>query len=339
MNEKDRRLVEFCAVNDCKGVLLHRRSNIAWVSDGADVGVAGSQEIGEASVVWTPKRKIVMTNNIETNRLALEEFDDEWDIVDHPWWESADVLSDEDEYICDVPVDRVAELRSSLTSDEIDRVSELGNDTAEVVQRVLFHIRSGMTEYEVAGDIRRFLQKRGIEAPVLLVGSDERIDRFRHPIPTKKHIERVVMVAVCARRHGLFVALTRLVYFGTLPDDLRDRHDAVCQVDAALRSATEPGVMWCDILEEGLRAYKDVGFEDEWKLHHQGGPMGYEARDFLVTPTERRLVEDHQLVGWNPSITGTKSEDTILSSTREVLTVMDNWPMTPHGRPDILRRA
>jgi hypothetical protein len=44
----------------------------------------------------------------------------------------------------------------------------------------------------------------------------------------------------------------------------------------------------------------------------------------------------NQLVGWNPSIAGTKSEDTILS-TGEVLTAARNWPMVG-SRPDILCR-
>ena len=65
--------------------------------------------------------------------------------------------------------------------------------------------------------------------------------------------------------------------------------------------------------------------------------MGYEPRDFLVTPSETRTVQTNQLVGWNPSIAGTKSEDTILSG-GEVITTMPDWPMCG-TRPDILRRT
>ena len=61
-----------------------------------------------------------------------------------------------------------------------------------------------------------------------------------------------------------------------------------------------------------------------------------EGRDYLVTPGETRRVVENQAVGWNPSITGTKSEDTILSS-GEVLTEMKNWPVRG-SRPDILCR-
>ena len=64
--------------------------------------------------------------------------------------------------------------------------------------------------------------------------------------------------------------------------------------------------------------------------------MGYAARDFLVTPRETRRVVERQLLGWNPSITGTKSEDTLLSD-GEVLTRTGAWPELD-GRPDILIR-
>jgi antitoxin VapB len=87
----------------------------------------------------------------------------------------------------------------------------------------------------------------------------------------------------------------------------------------------------------GQQVYRETGYADEWKQHHQGGPMGYEGRDYKATPTETRRVVENQAVGWNPSITGTKSEDTILSS-GEVITAMKNWPVCG-SRPDILCRG
>jgi hypothetical protein len=67
--------------------------------------------------------------------------------------------------------------------------------------------------------------------------------------------------------------------------------------------------------------------------------MGYEARDFKATPTETRTVKPDQVVGWNPSITGTKSEDTILvrADAPEIVTETGGWPLDD-GRPVILER-
>ncbi len=204
-------------------------------------------------------------------------------------------------------------------------------------------VKPGMTEHHLGGAVAGWLRDRGIQAHVCLIASDERIARFRHPIPTAKPIEKAAMVAICAQRHGLIVSLTRIVHFGAISDELRRRHEACTAVDRVLHAATTPGARWCDILAAGVREYGARGYADEWKLHHQGGPMGFECRDFKATPDETRTVRPGQLVGWNPSVSGTKSEDTILTSAgagagpAEVITRTGDWPETL-GRPDILVR-
>src|SRR5262249_37248162 len=147
-----------------------------------------------------------------------------------------------------------------------------------------------------------------------LVAADDRVARFRHPIPTHRRVEWKLMLVVCAQRHGLIVAMTRLVHFGRGPPGLARKHAAGWAGDEGLVDATRPGTTWASVLAAGIRAYRAEGFAREWKLHHQGGPMGYECRDFCVTPSSKGRVAPLQMVGWNPSITGTKSEDTILSA-------------------------
>ncbi len=36
-----------------------------------------------------------------------------------------------------------------------------------------------------------------------------------------------------------------------------------------------------DVMEAMKEEYRAQGFEDEWKCHHQGGPIGYQDREFL----------------------------------------------------------
>jgi Xaa-Pro aminopeptidase len=336
VNEKEKRLAGFCRRRGCDGVLLRRRSNIAWLTDGADVHVDSSSSTGIASLLWTPRKKVVFTTNIESRRLADEEFKgSDWEIRASNWWE--DARTPEGSFATDFPADPFADLRAPLTELEIRRLREVGGIASEALAAVLRAARPGATEHQVAGELSGRLRKEGILTPVLLAASDERIARYRHPIPTSKKVAKSLLVAVCPRKWGLMVATTRLVHFGAIPKELRRRHDAVCRVDAALHAATRPGARWCDVLAEGIRAYRETGFAQEWKKHHQGGPVGYEGREFKATPSETRRILDRQAVGWNPSIAGTKSEDTILSS-GEVLTSMKDWP-TCGTRPDILIRG
>src|SRR4051812_22332426 len=87
MNQKEQRLDRFCRDGGLSGVYLRRRSNIAWLTDGADVHVDTGSPLGVASVLWTPERKAVYTDRIEAARLLEEEFGDGWEFHIREWWE------------------------------------------------------------------------------------------------------------------------------------------------------------------------------------------------------------------------------------------------------------
>jgi antitoxin VapB len=149
------------------------------------------------------------------------------------------------------------------------------------------------------------------------------------------------MLVLCARQFGLICSITRLVHFGPLPDDLRQRADAVAQIDAAYIAATRPGASLAEIINLGQRVYAQTGFNDEWRYHHQGGVAGYEPREYLGTPTANEAVRVSQAFAWNPSVPGAKSEDTILvgESGTEIVTGVKGWPVQEYGqvaRPMIL---
>ena len=313
---------------------------MAWAAGGADFHCDTASSLGIATLVWTPRSKAVLTDVIEAARLRDEEPLADWEIRASAWPDP--ISSPGNGFLSDWPEDCLYECRASLTAPEIERARSLGRDAAEILERVIAHdVRPGMTERHLGGAVAGWLRDRGVFAHVVLVAADERIARYRHPIPTAKPIERCVMVAICAQRHGLIVSATRLVRFGPIDADLARRHEAVCAVDRALHGATRQGARWCDVLAAGIREYGHQGFADEWSKHHQGGPMGYEARDFKATPAETRTVQPDQLVGWNPSITGTKSEDTILvraDGTQEIVTETGGWPLQG-GRPAILIRT
>jgi Xaa-Pro aminopeptidase len=155
------------------------------------------------------------------------------------------------------------------------------------------------------------------------------------------------MLVLGARRWGLIASLTRLVRFGEPDEALRRRHAAVTAVDAALIQATRPGAIAGDIFQAGVAAYAEQGFPDEWTRHHQGGATGYAGRDYRATAHTNAVVQPLQAFAWNPTIAGTKSEDTILATeggpeiltaTRDLPTQWGEWEGARLARPDILVR-
>jgi Xaa-Pro aminopeptidase len=259
----------------------------------------------------------------------------------------AKVISDTGELNTRAMADAFAQLRYSLHPAEIKRYRELARRAEAAMNAACRALKPGMSEFEGIGILAEHCWESDVTPVVLLAAFDERIRRYRHPLPTTKKLKRHAMLVLCARQGGLIASVTRLVHFGKLPAELRKKHDAVCAVDAAFIASTRVGTPVREVFRRGVAAYVEQGFADEWKLHHQGGPCGYRPRDYVGTPTAPGVVLENQAFAWNPSITGTKGEDTILATSKgpQILTAAQNWPMLEaehHGetflRPDILIR-
>jgi antitoxin VapB len=204
-----------------------------------------------------------------------------------------------------------------------------------------------MTEHEISGLLFKEIEGRGVQVIVSLVAVDERVFSYRHPLPTSKPLQQYAMLVLCGRKGGLICSLTRLVHFGPMSEELRRKTEAVAQIDARMIAATRPEAKLSDIFRIGQSAYAGWGYPDEWEKHHQGGLAGYAPREIIARPTSPEPVLVGQAFAWNPSITGVKSEDTILvgEQTNEVLTEMKDWPgiAIPIGeqvikRPAVLQR-
>jgi antitoxin VapB len=341
---KRRRVERWLAEQGLDGVVLCRSDNFAWLGCGADNVVNAAQETGVGALVVQPDGVSLVTNNIETERLLTEELDG-LNIAGtevFPWHEPSqrgEILArlarghvfaadDGTEGLGELPAGFAA-LRYSLTAAEVERYRALGRDAAAVMEAAAVAVEPGMTEADVAALVAMGARQAGIVPVVLLVAADERILNWRHPVAKETPAERCVMMVICGRRRGLVAAVTRLVHFGELSDDLRARQTSVCAVDAAMMAATQPGRQAADVLAEAQAAYAANGFPDEWQLHHQGGAIGYLPREYIATAECRQTVQADQAFAWNPSIRGTKSEDTILVGEGgfEVLTAASpDWP-------------
>ncbi|HEY3324427.1 MAG TPA: M24 family metallopeptidase [Planctomycetota bacterium] len=311
------------------GVVLSSQALFSWATAGGDNHVVTAGDQGVASLLVTPQTVTVMATNIEIERLRTEEFKG-IDIANvefwsFPWHGAGSVSSEVQRRLGSQPwasdsglgtagADDFVPLTYALTESEIARYRKIGKDCAVAMEEALAKVKPGFTEFQVASLVSARLLDRAVRPHVLLVASDERVLQFRHPIPKEKKVRKHLMAVLCGKRGGLIINLTRMVHFGKLPAEIRRRHDAVCAVDMALNTATIPGRPIGDVFAAGLAEYAKQGFADEWKLHHQGGPTGYQGRSFLGKEGEARVVEQNQAFAWNPSITGTKSEDTILAT-------------------------
>jgi antitoxin VapB len=331
---------DFMERHKIDALLLNRVSSFAWATGGAASYINTAVASGTASLLITSKGHYLITTNIEAPRLRDEERLEAqgWEFRIYPWNQPQKIVSDIARGLhlgADEPYANALDLsgpmsmlRANLNPLEVECFRELARLCAEAMNEAIFDIRPGQSENHIAGLLASASQKRGAQAIVNLIATDERIFKYRHPLPTGKRLEKYAMLVLCGRQNGLVCSITRLVYFGKLPDEIRKKTNALAQIDAAFIAATKPGRILGEVFQHGVEAYGKAGFADEWRNHHQGGPAGYEPREVIATAEATELVAVGQVYAWNPSIAGTKSEDSVLvtDTGHQVLTVIEGWP-------------
>jgi Xaa-Pro dipeptidase len=222
----------------------------------------------------------------------------------------------------------IARLRAPLTPEELQRYRTLGSEVGVALGDLCHMLTPGQSEAEIAGEVIATAARIGARAIVTLVGADDRIARYRHPIATEKRWERLVLVALCAERHGLVVSLSRIVSAGPMTKKIAERTRSTASVFAQLLAATRTGASGATLFATAAKAYASEGFPGEELLHHQGGAIGYRSREWLAHPDSTEQVRAPQAFAWNPSITGTKVEDTALITDAgvELITTSPAWP-------------
>jgi hypothetical protein len=95
-------------------------------------------------------------------------------------------------------------------------------------------------------------------------------------------------------------------------------------------SAVRYGMSYQAYFRKAQELYAKEGCSKEWKMHHQGGPTGYGCREFTVTPETKGVIKKNQAYAWNPTIAGTKCEDTTFLADNgvEIFTRTKAWPCT-----------
>lgn len=364
---KTERLGKLMAERHLGGVLLTKWRNHAWALSGSDTRIVQAQT---ESPVWLlylrDGTRALLSNNIEAGRLMAEEGLTSLGFQERrfPWfagaggvderWRIAQEMASGATLGCDAALPGtvsiaadLARIRFPLTTVEMRRYRWLGSRAAGAVADTCREIAPGMRETEIAGRLGAKLWALAIVPSVVLVGVDERLASWRHLTPTAAALKSTALVNLCAERWGLVVAVTRLVHFGRLPDETERRMRAVAAVDAAYLRAARPGTALRDVFRRGAEAYAAAGFPEEWRNHHQGGPIAYFERETLIGPDAEGVVVEGMALALNPTIAGVKVEDTFLVGPRgaEMLTATPGWPMRKavvdgftYERPDILVR-
>src|SRR6266571_896618 len=182
--------------------LLERRALDAAVLSGADAvawltgGLTNRIEPGNpGSPLWlvvTADAAAAATTNVERPRLDAEARLDELglELHDAAWYEpdglaraAAELAGSPPERIGGLGVDigdDLVELRLALLPPERERLAELAADAAAALEDALRAWKPGERDLDVQGRVAERLERAGSFGACLILGGDERVERFRH---------------------------------------------------------------------------------------------------------------------------------------------------------------
>ncbi len=323
--ERIRQMLQSANLDACH---IKRQDNFAWLTCGG-VNYVGIGEIGNCSLLITADRIFAITNNIESPRMIKEEYLEVlgFEMRIGVWYNESfedDTIKD----ICasgavgyDYPtaagrniMGLIQPLRFSLTAEEVERYKTGGRIVSLAVEEIAATIRPGDTENETAGRLAHLIRRNGLEFHSIFCASDERICQYRHSILTGKVIRERVQFGGNMRYKGLIICCTRYINFIPVTDELREQYKKNVEIDCIMIHNTVVGNSYQIPFLAGKKAYEDRGYGEEFKKHHQGGPIGYTPRDYRINFTHKGIIAENQAFCWNPSITGTKSEDTFIAT-------------------------
>jgi Xaa-Pro dipeptidase len=339
------------------GLVLTGPAAVAWASGGVAPLVDRAARVDLVWVVISAAGAGLITTQVEADRVR-----DEYDPARHGFRELAEVPWHQPEgfvaaaeALAGAPASELASdshpafgldasadltaLRLALSPAEQADLADLGADAAEALQSALAQWRPGERDLDIQARCAAFLEARGADAPVLIVGGDGRLERYRHPMAIGAPVRRMVMAVVVARRAGLHAAATRFAASAPPGPGYAARRRQVLAIEDAVLSACAPGASYGAALEALDAAYAQAGAPGGWSGHYQGGPIGFAQREFEIAPGQRgsrwyaEPVRAGHAVAWNPSLPGgAKSEDTYLvadDGVHQRVTISPGWPMEP----------
>lgn len=345
-SEKLGRLREYMRKKGYGNVILARRDNFAWLTGGGDNKIFRSSDIGFGILVVSQVSVTFIAQFMDAARIWDDELNGfDMEKVTLRWNEKSreetaldickgtKVASDFDLKGAENVQGDIVRLHFPLTETDMARYEEMAGLFDRLLKNVADRIRPGMTEFEIEAEILMEYGREGATPKVLLVGSDERIAKYRHPNASDKKAEKLVLLHPAAEKRGLHANITRMVYFGDkLPEELNRKYELLNLLQAQTVSMLRPGVRYHEILNERRRILKEHGCEEEFFNHYPGATTGYfigSAQPII----DNEVIGERMVYDWFLTVTGAKVEE-LTASGRDggkVLSAAGAWPLKEYA--------
>jgi len=339
IEEKHRRVRALLKSADSEALLLQDPSSLSWITAGADLSRSNADGC-QTSVFVTEDARLFATNAVDATQLfERDAFGLGFQLKQREWFQPHSalisdlcrgrrVLSDSGFEGTRLAARQILQIRLPLTELETDRLRRLARVLVHAVEVTCGHVRRGVTEAAIAGELSHRLYRRTVLPLRIQVAADGRNQRYRHWAFGEDPVEHFVTVACVARRWGLHVAVHRTVSCGTIPQSLREAHQKAVLMHATGMFFSANGQQLNTIWPRVQRIYEKFGMPSEWQLCDQADVLGYRFPEHQLTPSSEFLLQAPVPIYWHPSVAAAMPGDTILVTEKgiEPLTLSAAWP-------------
>lgn len=339
VDEKHARVRTLLTASGADALLLQDNANIAWFTAGADPARCTAEGC-QTSLFVTDDARLFATNAVDSAQLfEREAFGLGFQLKQREWFQPHGALVEDlcrgRKVVSDSGVEGtrsvakdVARLRQPLTELEVDRIRRLSKVLVHAVEISAGHIRPGVSEASVAGELSNRLIRRTVTPVRIQVCADGRNIRYRHWSYSEDPIESYATVSCVAKRWGLHVAVSRTVCLNQVPEELWAAHQKAVLMHATGMYFSRTGRQLKEIWPKVRRIYDKFGMPTEWQLADQAEIIGYRAMEHQLTPDSEFELQAPTAMYWHPGVNAALTGDTILvmPGGGEIVTRSAVWP-------------
>ncbi|MCL6087596.1 MAG: aminopeptidase P family N-terminal domain-containing protein, partial [Actinobacteria bacterium] len=213
---KHLRLKKYLKLKNLEGILFSRQTNFLWFTGGKLNDVIKNDDTSLVYLFITENKRYLIATNSDADRVMNEELEGlDFELVRYDWFnqnvynglEKIGIKGKIGADFCGPDLyyaeNEISDIRRNLTDFEVERFKRFSSDYAKIITDYCLNLKKGLTERELAAGLNYECYKLGIRMPVLMVGSDERVFKYRHPCTTHKKIDKYVLIATVAEREGI----------------------------------------------------------------------------------------------------------------------------------------
>lgn len=194
-------------------------------------------------------------------------------------------------------------LRMRKDSSEYAKLKMNAGIADRAIQTAFSKIKPGMTENQVAAEIRAHFASEGAEPQFWIVGAGGN-GAFPHHSASEKVIAEgdAVVIDIGGRKQGFPSDITRMAVIGLPPEGYGEIHTIVEKAVQAALKAARPGVPAKEVDAAARKVISDAGY-GEYFVHRTGHGMGIDGHEPpYITATSEILLEEGMVFSIEPGI-------------------------------------